>query len=116
MQIYGCVDCGLASAQDDLIFYLIALSPFLLTVLVSYPFVRLATAPIGYLRLTLISILGAVPSAIGLAWLFQDKIGEGVATALLAVFLWAATIGPIVVFFAQWIYFEIKSMRRQRAK
>ena len=116
MQMYGCVDCGLASAQDDLIFYLIALSPFLLTVLVSYPFVRLAAAPIGYLRLTLISLPGAVPSAIGLAWLFEDKIGEGVTTALLAVFLWAATIGPLIVFFTQWIYLEIKSMRRRRTK
>lgn len=105
---FGCIDCRLPSAYDDVLFYFFVLSPFVLTVGVSFFFVRRAQAPIGFLRLAGISALGGLPAATGLALTFESQFEGIVATAIFAVFLWAVTFGPLCVFFTQWIYLEVR--------
>ncbi|QFT78146.1 hypothetical protein [Erythrobacter sp. THAF29] len=110
---HGCIDCELPSFQDDLLFYGIVVSPFMLTIIISYLFVRRADAPMGILRLMAISVPGTVPAAIGLALAFEDELASAVTTTIVAVFIWTATIGPAVVFFTQWTYLELKRIRQR---
>ena len=112
---YGCIDC-VPSDQADLLFYFIVFSPFLFTLIVSYFFVPRAQVPIGILNLMAISVPGALPAAIGLALAFEDDVTSAVTTATVAAFIWAATFGPFIVFFMQWIYLEIQSISKRSSK
>lgn len=110
---YGCDDCELPSFQDELVIWSVVLSPFLLTVLVSLFFVRRATEPLSVPRLMAISVPGALPAVFAMLLMTNDSVFARLTLVALVVALWSVTFGPTLVFFTQWVYLELRRLRRK---
>jgi len=113
---FGCVDCELPSYQDEVLFWLAIVSPFVLTLLVSIYFVIRAQKPIGFLQQMAISVPGSLPPAIGVALWTDGSIADKIGLVVLLVFIWATTFGASTVFFAQWVNVEYRALRKRFEK
>ena len=113
---FGCVDCELPTYQDEVLFWLAILSPFVLTLLVSIYFVFRAQKPVGFLQQMAISVPGGLPPAFGVALLSEGSVADKTGFVFVLVAIWATTFGPLMVFFAQWAYVEYRALRKRFEK
>ncbi|MEO0417936.1 MAG: hypothetical protein AAF249_03675 [Pseudomonadota bacterium] len=113
---FGCYDCELPSYQDEVLFWLAIVSPFVLTLLVSSYFVIRAQKPIGFLKEMAISVPGGLLPAIGVALSTDGSFADKTGLAMLLVFIWSSTFGPVMVFFAQWTCVEFRAIRKRFEK
>ncbi|MEO1731603.1 MAG: hypothetical protein AAFR64_12805 [Pseudomonadota bacterium] len=113
---FGCIDCELPTYQDDALFWLAIVAPFVLTIITGIILVLRAEKPLGVLQLMAISVPGGLPPAMGVALSIDGSIADKVGFALLLVFIWASTFGPLMVFFTQWIYVNYRAMRKSFEK
>ena len=113
---FGCSDCVLPTYQDEVLFWLAIMSPFVLTLLVSLSFVFRAQKPVGFLQQIAISVPGGLPPAIGVALSTEGSVADTTGFVFVLVAIWATTFGRLMVFFAQWAYVEYRAIRKRFEK
>ena len=114
--VFGCSDCELPTYQDEVLFWLAIVSPFVLTVVVSLYFVLRAQKPFSFLQDMSFSVSGGLPPAVGVALSTDGSVADKIGLALVLVLIWASTLGPLMVFFTQWTYVEFRALRERFEK
>jgi len=110
---YGCIGCALPYIQGEIAFWAMALSPFVLTIIVGFLAARRAQEPISVLRSMGLSLPAALPAGIILVLTGYDSLSGRITLALFFAIFWAVTFGPVLVVLTQWMHLEFMRIRHR---